>query len=70
MINMLSLERLILVNLVNTSISIRSGTSMTSKFLQSDVPQDFFYAVSKLKRNLHNSEKFSLVFIQSAEVPL
>lgn len=70
MINMLSLEQLIFVNLVNTSISIRNGTSMTSQFLRSDVPQDIFYAVSKLKQNLHNSKKCSLVFIQDAEVPL
>lgn len=70
MINMLSLEQLIFVNLVNTSISIRNGTSMTSQFLRSDVPQDIFYAVSKLKQNLHNSEKCSLVLIQDAEVPL
>lgn len=43
---------------------------MTSQFLRSDVPQDIFYAVSKLKQNLHNSEKCSLVLIQDAEVPL
>lgn len=43
---------------------------MTSQFLRSDVPQDIFYVVSKLKQNLHNSEKCSLVFIQDAEVPL
>lgn len=43
---------------------------MTSQFLRSDVPQDIFYAVSKLKQNLHNSKKCSLVFIQDAEVPL